>query len=114
MKRSSTTSGEQDAKKSKTDTDAPTYVSSNSFEPESKEQTEHMNDWHRPPCPKITAKHTPLSFQIVDIDMYDGKPLPVNPALDNATGLPKERPGMTQANATVSKTQQKRDNKYFL
>ena len=60
-----------------------------------------VKDWRRPPCPKIDPAHTPMTFQIVDIDMYDGKPLPANPSIDSTTGFPKERPGMTQPNSTV-------------
>ena len=65
-------------------------------------KSESARSWRRPACPTLTPKHSPLAFQIVDIDMFDGKPLPSNPATDPATGLAKERPGMTQANCTVS------------
>ena len=57
--------------------------------------------WQRPDCPKMQPSNEPLTFQIVDIDMCDGRVLAKNPAIDPATGLNKSRPGMTQAGSTV-------------
>jgi DNA polymerase delta subunit 1 len=57
--------------------------------------------WRRPQRPHLRPSHDTLAFQIVDIDMCDGRPLKENPAKDPITGIPKQRPGMTNPSATV-------------
>ena len=51
--------------------------------------------WRRPERPRIRPSHDTIAFQIVDIDMCDGRPLAENPAKDPATGQHKQRPAMT-------------------
>ena len=95
MKRSSATSSTSSSNSKKLRSDEPSNDSKDDSSVTS------SRDWRRPPCPVLNPSQQPLAFQIVDIYLYDGQPLRSNPAIDPATGLPKERPGMTQAGCIV-------------